>query len=259
MANEKELDSLKKEVIKSSNVPKHIAFIMDGNGRWARRRGLPRIAGHHQGVKSVRAMVELGPEIGVDYMTFYTFSTENWKRPKIEVTALMSLLVDSVNRELEDLMKNDVRLHVIGDLSSLPVEPREALMSAIERTSGNKGLKLILAISYSGRREIVNAVNRLLRDQQNRASQTPVGEITEDEFKGYLDTFDYPDPDLMIRTSGEFRLSNFLLWQLAYTEIIVTEKYWPEFDKLELLKCLRDYQRRERRFGKTSDQLKKQN
>jgi len=230
---------------------------MDGNGRWAHRRGLPRIAGHHQGVKTVRRMVEVGPEIGVEIMTFYTFSTENWRRPRLEVTALMELLLDSINKELDDLKRNQVSLRVIGDLNAIPKHPREAMKRAIEETASNKRLKLVLAINYSGRNEIIKAVNRII-DEQHRSMATDNRHVAIDEeiFKQYLDTANLPDPDLLIRTSGEFRLSNFLLYQLAYTEIVVTEKYWPEFSRQDLFECIADYQKRERRFGKTSEQVK---
>lgn len=240
-------DGLKQQIMSTGSLPKHIAFIMDGNGRWAKQRFLPRIAGHNRGVQTVREMVEIGTELKIEVMTFYTFSTENWKRPKIEVSALMNLLLESVNRELDDLIKNDVQLRVIGELENVPLKPRKVLQNAIDSTRNNQGLKLVLAISYSGRQEIIKAANKLIRDG--------VKEVTESKFAKYLDTKDIPDPDLLIRTSGEFRLSNFLLYQLAYSEIIVTSKFWPEFSNRDLFECILKYQRRERRFGKTSDQL----
>ena len=249
--------ALKQQILKQGKVPRHIAFIMDGNGRWAHRRGLPRIAGHSKGVKTVRKMVETGPEIGVEVMTFYTFSTENWNRPRFEVSALMELLLDSINNELDDLKKNDVSLRVIGDLSALPVGPREAMKRAMLETLNNKGLKLVLALNYSGRREIIQAVNRIIESQKLIERTATPDPITEEVFSSFLDTADIPDPDLMIRTSGEFRLSNFLLYQLAYTEIIVTDKYWPDFSRQSLFECIAEYQQRERRFGKTSEQLQK--
>lgn len=238
-------------------MPRHIAFIMDGNGRWAHRRGLPRLAGHSRGVKTVRTMVETGPEIGVEIMTFYTFSTENWRRPRFEVSALMELLLDSINRELDDLKKNDVSLRVIGDLDALPTGPREAMKRAVRETKENQGLKLVLALNYSGRREIIQAVNRIIENRNENGKSSPDEPLTEEEFSKYLDTSELADPDLMIRTSGEFRLSNFLLYQLAYTEIIVTEKFWPDFDRYSLFECIAEYQQRERRFGRTSEQLHK--
>lgn len=241
--------ALKQAIISGGEIPRHIAFIMDGNGRWAHKRGLPRIAGHRQGVKTVRKMVETGPEIGVEVMTFYTFSSENWRRPRIEVTALMELLLESINREIEDLKRNDVSLRVIGDLSALPAGPRKAMEQAITETRDNKGLKLVLAISYSGRSEIIKAVRRII--------DAGVDDIDEASFMNYLDTTGLPDPDLLIRTSGEFRLSNFLLYQIAYSEIVVTEKFWPDFSRNDLYECIQYYQQRERRFGKTSEQVKK--
>ncbi len=242
-------NQLKNKILeKRERIPRHIAFIMDGNGRWARKRGLPRIMGHKNGVKTVRRMVEVGPEIGVDVMTFYTFSKENWNRPHLEVSALMDLLLDSINEELDDLMKNNVALKVIGDLDYLPDAPRAAMIRGIERTSANSGLKLVLALNYSGRDEIIKAVNRIILKGMNS--------IDEQSFAEQLDTAGLPDPDLLIRTSGEFRLSNFLLYQMAYTEIVVTDRFWPELSVEDLFKCIDEYQNRERRFGKISDQLK---
>jgi undecaprenyl diphosphate synthase len=248
---------LKDRIVANGRIPKHIAFIMDGNGRWANRRGLPRTAGHHQGVKTVRRMVEIGPEIGVKVMTFFTFSTENWNRPKFEVSALMQLLLDSINKELDDLKRNDVSVQVIGDLNALPEGPRNAMERAIEETADNKRLKLVLALSYSGRAGIHQAVARILADDRaGKLKQfNPATDLSNEFFSQYLDTSGLPDPDLLIRTSGEQRLSNFLLYQLAYTEIVVTGKFWPEFQADDLYNCIADYQKRERRFGKTSDQV----
>lgn len=220
---------------------------MDGNGRWAHRRHLPRIAGHRQGVKSVRRMLECGPEIGVEVMTFYTFSIENWRRPKLEVNALMQLLLESIKKEIDDLKRNQVCLKVIGDLTSLPAEPRAALERAVSETAGNNRITMVLALSYSGRSEIVKAVNRII--------ETGVSRVDENDFAGFLDTHGIPDPDLLIRTSGEMRLSNFLLYQLAYTEIVVTNKYWPDFSPQDLYESISEYQNRERRFGQTSEQV----
>ena len=242
-------ETLKAMILQKGDIPKHIAFIMDGNGRWASKRGLPRIAGHRQGVKTVRRMVEAGPEIGVEVMTFYTFSAENWRRPQPEVSALMELLLDAINRELDDLNRNEVSLRVIGDLSSLPDGPRHAMERAIVETADNRRLILVLAISYSGRREIINAVNRLI--------DAGIKNVDERQFEGFLDTAGLPDPDLLIRTSGEFRLSNFLLYQVAYSEILVTDKYWPDFQRTDLYESILYYQKRERRFGKTSEQVVK--
>lgn len=248
---------LKENILAKGIIPQHIAFIMDGNGRWAKRRGLPRTAGHHQGVKTVRRMVEIGPEIGVKVMTFFTFSTENWNRPKFEVSALMQLLLDSINKELDDLKRNDVSVQVIGDLNALPEQPRRAMERAIIETADNKRLKLVLALSYSGRTDIHQAVGKILADYKAGKLGKSGDDFQVDHslFSNYLATSGLPDPDLLIRTSGEQRLSNFLLYQLAYTEIIVTEKFWPEFQEDDLYRCIAEYQKRERRFGKTSDQL----
>jgi undecaprenyl diphosphate synthase len=239
--------ALKAAILAAGNIPRHIAFIMDGNGRWAKRRGLPRIAGHREGVRTVRKMVEAGPEIGVEVMTFYTFSAENWRRPSYEVSALMELLLDAINRELNDLKRNLVCLRVIGDLNALPVGPRKALERAIAETAGNRRLTLVLALSYSARREIVQAVNSIIT--------SGIKSISEEDFAGYLDTAGLPDPDLLIRTSGEYRLSNFLLYQLAYTEMTVSDRFWPDFTVRDLYECIATYQQRERRFGRISEQV----
>lgn len=238
---------LKQTILSGGGIPRHVAFIMDGNGRWASKRGLPRIAGHRQGVKSVRRMVEAGPDLGIEVMTFYTFSTENWSRPLTEVSALMKLLLESINREVDDLMANKVSLRVIGNLASIPDGPRQAMEDAIARTSKNKRLILVLALSYSSRSEIINAVNNILK--------TGLKSVDEATFASYLDTADLPDPDLLIRTSGEYRLSNFLLYQVAYTEIFVTDKLWPDFGLRDLYSSIASYQQRERRFGRTSEQV----
>ena len=235
-------------ILEKGNIPRHIAIIMDGNGRWAKKRGLPRIAGHREGINSVREIVRVCGEIGVEYLTLYTFSAENWKRPKAEVSALMTLLLHTIRREVADLNKNNVRLLTIGELSDLPNGPRRAMEEAKEKLADNTGLKLVLALSYSGRKEIVHAVNRLLEKGS--------GSITEDDFNHELYTAEIPDPELLIRTSGETRISNFLLWQLAYTEIHVSQILWPDFREKELYDALTDYQTRERRFGRVSEQLK---
>lgn len=240
-------NEFKENILRSGSIPRHIAFIMDGNGRWASKRGLPRIAGHRNGVKTVRRMVECGTDIGVKYMTFYAFSSENWRRPIFEVSALMDLLVDALESELDDMHKNNVRLKVIGEIKRLPKAAQNAAEKGIEKTKNNTGLNMIMAISYSGRKEIINAVNRIL--------QSNVKEIDETTFPNFLDTHDVPDPDLLIRTSGEFRISNFLLYQLAYTEIVVTPRFWPEFNENDLMQCISEYQKRERRFGLISDQV----
>lgn len=244
------LDILEREVKAApERMPRHIAFIMDGNGRWAKQRNKPRVFGHNEGVKSVRTMVETGVELGVEVMTFYTFSQENWKRPAQEVSALMSLLVSTIRREVADLDKNNVRLKMIGNTEDLPEKPRAELEAAQTALAKNDGLLLVLALSYGSRGEILQAVNRLLAEGKS--------EITEEELSAALDTGGLPDPDLLIRTSGEFRLSNFLLWQSAYTELYVTDIYWPDFRKRELLEAIHEYQGRERRFGATSEQVAK--
>jgi undecaprenyl diphosphate synthase len=228
-------------------MPRHIAFIMDGNGRWAKQRSLARVFGHREGVVSVREMVETGVELGIQAMTFFTFSSENWKRPKMEISALMQLLVSTIRKEVNDLDSNNVTLRTIGRLDDLPAVPRKELESAIDRLSKNDGLILTLALSYSGRGDIVRGVNRLLAKG--------VTEVTEKNLAAELDTGDLPDPDLLIRTSGERRISNFLIWQLAYSELFITPTYWPDFRQRALFEAIYDYQHRERRFGCTSEQL----
>jgi len=237
------------------NLPQHIAIIMDGNGRWARRRGLPRVAGHREGINSVREVVEACGELGIGYLTLYTFSKENWRRPPEEVSALMRLLIRTVRREVKALQKNNVRLTAIGNLQDLPQRVRAAMEEAIELLKDNTGLTLNLALSYSSRREIVDAIQRIAREV--RAGKLTPGQIDEKLLSQYLSTADLPDPDLLIRTSGELRLSNFLLWQLAYTEIYVTPVLWPDFRRRELFEAIEAYQERERRFGLVSEQLQK--
>jgi len=233
--------------------PEHVAIIMDGNGRWAKRRGLPRIAGHHEGINSVREIVRACAEWGIDVLTLYTFSTENWKRPKREVTALMKLLLRTIHREVEELDKNNVRLMVIGDLYKLPQLTRQSMLESIELLKKNDGLILNLALSYGSRDEIIHAAKKVARDV--KTGKIDVDEIDEKLFSHYLDTASLPDPDFLIRTSGELRLSNFLLWQLAYTEIYVTDVLWPDFRKFEFAKAIEAFQNRERRFGKVHEQL----
>ena len=249
-----DISSLKAEVLAQGNLPNHIAIIMDGNGRWAKSQGLPRVAGHSEGIKSVRVVTQLCGELGVKYLTLFTFSSENWQRPKLEVSALMELLLDTINHEVDDLDRNNVRLSVIGRLMDLPEAPRRGMESAIKRLSGNTGLGLNLALSYGSRQEIMDAVNQVAQEVADGAL-TP-GEITAADFTRHLYTADIPDPDLLIRTSGETRISNFLLWQMAYTEMYITPEYWPAFRERELLLAIMDFQKRERRFGKVSEQLK---
>ena len=234
--------------IDQHQIPEHIAIIMDGNGRWARAKTLPRIAGHKQGVKVVRNITEICGELGVKYLTLYTFSEENWNRPQMEVSALMKLLVSSLKREVRDLDKNNVRFTVIGDVSKMDKFVQNELNEAIELTRNNDGLNLNLALSYGGRQEIITAFKRLY-SQINSSD-----EITEALFESHLYTSNIPDPDLLIRTGGEMRVSNFLLWQIAYTEFHITNTFWPAFGRKELLMAISDYQQRERRFGKISEQ-----
>lgn len=246
-------ESLKSEILAQGNLPNHIAIIMDGNGRWAKQRGLPRVAGHSEGIKSVRVVTRICGEIGVKYLTLFTFSSENWQRPRLEVSALMQLLLETIKHEVKDLDRNNVRLSVIGRLMDLPEAPRRGMESAIQRLSKNTGLGLNLALSYGSRQEILDAVNQISMDVAE--GKIKPGEITADLFSNKLYTANLPDPDLLIRTSGEARISNFLLWQMAYTEMYITPDYWPAFRETELLLAIKDFQQRERRFGKVSEQL----
>lgn len=241
------------ESLDRSKLPKHVAIIMDGNGRWAKERGEDRVYGHHEGVVSVREIVNGCGEVGVSYLTLYAFSTENWNRPKEEVDALMELLVNTIRKEVEELKKKNVKLHVIGDFASLPDVCQKELNEAKEMTAENTGLNLILALSYSARWEIVEASKKIARDIKD--GKLKEEDVSDDVFKKYLTTAEFPDPELMIRTSGETRISNFLLYQLAYAELYFTNVHWPAFRKPHLLEALLDYQNRERRFGKTSEQI----
>ncbi len=226
---------------------------MDGNGRWAKSRSQPRIFGHRAGVKSVRRITEIAGDIGLETLTLYTFSSENWKRPKLEVSALMKLLLDTITKEVDDLHRNNVRLTVIGDLGSMPKGPRKGMLDGIDKTAGNTGLNLNLALNYGGRQEILQAVRTI--GQAIQSGELTADEIDEGSISQNLYTGDMQDPDLLIRTSGEFRLSNFLLWQLAYTEIVVTPVYWPAFKEIDFLEAIREYQQRERRYGQVSEQI----
>ncbi len=237
------------EQIDPLKVPSHVAVIMDGNGRWAKSHGKERIFGHFNGVESVRATLKAAVKSGVKYLTLYAFSTENWNRPKEEVEALMNLLVHTITGEIDELDKNEVRLHAIGDIDSLPESCKTELHAAMERTSGNNKVNLILALSYSSRWEINQAVKRIL------AEGLKPEEISDHLISSYLCTAAFPDPELLIRTSGEKRISNFLLWQIAYSELYFTETHWPDFNEEEFYKAICDYQTRERRFGKTSEQI----
>jgi undecaprenyl diphosphate synthase len=244
---------VQQELQRSGEIPRHVAVIMDGNGRWAKQRGMPRIAGHTEGVESVRDVVEACGQLGVEFLTLYAFSTENWKRPQEEVSLLMRLLLKALRDEADRLHQNNVRLNAIGQLTALPQEIQSELLDGIQKTKNNTGLNLTLALSYSGRWEITEAVKRIARDMAAR--RVEVADITERLLATYLTTEGIPDPDLLVRTSGELRISNFLLWQLAYTEIYITPKYWPAFRRDELYAAIRDYQRRERRFGMVSEQV----
>lgn len=241
------------EKIDKSLLPKHIAIIMDGNGRWAKEQGEDRLFGHYHGVESVRNIVEGCAELGVGYLTLYAFSTENWERPKDEVIGLMELLVSTIRKEVETLHKNNIKLHVIGDLGMLPDYARQELDEAMEATSGNTGLQLIMALSYSGRWELLHAVKQIATEVKEGRLQPDA--IDQSVFRQHLCTNGFPDPELMIRTSGEFRISNFLLYQLAYSELYFTDVRWPDFRKENLYTAILDFQSRERRFGKTGDQL----
>ncbi|MFZ2324467.1 MAG: isoprenyl transferase [Ignavibacteriaceae bacterium] len=240
---------------KSGVIPIHIAIIMDGNGRWAKKRGLPRVAGHKRGVDTVKKIVEACSEIGVKYLTLYTFSTENWKRPKEEVSTLMRLLLNSLRDRVNELNDNDIRLTTIGDIESLPIAVQNQLNADIERTKNNKKMVLNLALSYSGRWELLEAIKKIAKAAKD--GQIETNDICESLVSQKLTTQNIPDPDLVIRTSGEFRVSNFLLWQIAYSEFIITETLWPDFSKNDLYEAIQIFQKRERRFGKVSEQIKK--
>ena len=244
------------DTLTPENLPAHLAVIMDGNGRWATQRMLRRIVGHQKGVETVRVIVEECSRLGIRYLTLFAFSAENWLRPKTEVKALMALLKQYIRAEIARMMQNNIRFNVIGNRVDLPVDINHEIDSAIERTAGNSGMLLTLALSYGGRQEIVSAAKRLAMDAA--AGHLDPEAIDERLFAGRLFTAGIPDPDLLIRTSGEMRISNFLLWQLAYAELYFTEVNWPDFDRNELARAFREYQSRERRFGMTSDQLRKE-
>lgn len=242
-----------KEHIDFNNLPRHIAVIMDGNGRWAKKKGALRIFGHRNAVEAVRAVTEGAGELGIKYLTLYAFSTENWNRPKAEVDGLMELLVNTLKQEIKRLTENQVKLITIGDTSHLPAECQKNLEWAVDQTKDNDGLTLVLALSYSGRWEILKAAKALAKDAQDGKIRPE--DINESLFENYLQTSGIPDPELLIRTSGELRISNFLLWQIAYTELYITPTLWPDFRKDHLYEAIWSYQQRERRFGKTSEQL----
>ena len=247
-----------KEKITSAVLPEHIAIIMDGNGRWAEQQGLERIYGHKQGVDTVKRIVEASGEIGLKYLTLYTFSIENWNRPKAEVDALMGLMVDAIIRETAELMRQKVRVKVIGNTGDLPAEVWKKMEELIQETSANTGVTLILALSYGSRWEITEAARKIAVDYKE-GKITAAEQVTEELFAHYLTTREFPDPDLLIRTSGECRISNFLLWQCAYTEFYFIDKFWPDFEKDDLYLAIRNFQQRERRFGMTGKQIKGNN
>ncbi|MGX5819975.1 isoprenyl transferase [Chitinophaga lutea] len=242
-----------KDQLDLQRLPRHIAIIMDGNGRWAKERGQDRLYGHHQGVESVRDIVEGCAELGISYLTLYAFSTENWDRPVYEVNGIMELLVTTIRKEVDTLNKNNIRLHVIGDMNMLPASCQRELQEAIDITAPNTGLNLIMALSYSARWEILEAARSIARDA--KAGKLNPEELTAELWEKYLCTAKLPDPELMIRTSGEHRISNFLLYQLAYAELYFTNTRWPDFRKENLYEAILNYQNRERRFGKTSEQI----
>jgi len=239
--------------INSEKLPSHVAIIMDGNGRWARQRNLDRIFGHQQGVNAVRNVIEAAGELHIQFLTLYAFSTENWGRPNEEVSALMGIMIDSLNKETDTLLKNNISLRTIGDVGRLAGDVRERLFETIKLTSGCTGLNLIVALSYSSRWEITEAARRI--SSEVISGKLDPATFNEADFEKYLTTYGIPDPELMIRTSGELRISNFLLWQLAYTELYFTDKLWPDFGKEDFYNAIIDFQKRERRFGKTSEQV----
>ncbi|HTN36391.1 MAG TPA: isoprenyl transferase [Arachidicoccus sp.] len=248
------MDNSAQHQIDRTRLPRHVAIIMDGNGRWAQQKGEDRLFGHYHGVQSVRKVTECASELGIEYMTLYAFSTENWDRPMDEVTGLMQLLIQTIRKEVPELNKNNVRLHVIGDLGMLPEEASQEMQEALNETAGNTGLNLVLALSYSSRWELNRAV-KLIAEEVAAGRLTP-DQIQKDTLEQYLTTAEFPDPELMIRTGGENRISNFLLYQLAYAEFYFTDTKWPDFNKEAFLEAICVYQGRERRFGKTGDQIK---
>ena len=243
------------EHIDKNRLPKHIAIIMDGNGRWAKKHGQPRVFGHKKGVTSVREVTEGAAEFGVEVLTLYAFSTENWGRPKLEVDALMGLLVETIRKEVSTLNENNIRLNAIGDISRLPKKSYKALLEGIEETKNNSGMTLVLALNYSSRWELTKATRNIAEQVQN--GKLDIDSITEETISEHLSTSNWPDPELLVRTSGEMRISNYLLWQIAYSELYFTEVFWPEFRKQHLYEAIIDFQNRERRFGKISEQISK--
>jgi len=247
-------DILRYKISSNGNLPKHIAIIMDGNGRWASLKNLPRAAGHKEGINSVREIVRVCGEIGVSYLTLYTFSSENWSRPRTEVSAIMKLLLSTIKKEIRNLDDNNVKLSAIGSLDELPKETQKNILDGVEMTKSNSGLNLILALSYGSRQELIRAIKRI--SKRIDESNLEIDNINEDILSEELYTAGTPDPDLIIRTGGEHRLSNFLLWQSAYSELLISETFWPDFRENELLNSILDYQNRQRRFGQTEEQVK---
>ena len=247
-------DVLRDKVSANGNLPKHIAIIMDGNGRWARLKNLPRAAGHKEGINSVREIVRVCGEIGVSHLTLYTFSSENWSRPKTEVSAIMKLLLSTIKKEIRNLDDNNVKLSTIGNIKELPSETQKNILDGVKKTRSNTGLNLILALSYGSRQELIRAIKRILT--RVKESNLVIDNIDETLLNAELYTADIPDPDLIIRTGGEYRLSNFLLWQSAYSELLISETFWPDFRESDLLNSIADYQNRQRRFGQTAEQVK---
>ena len=247
-------DVLRDKVSANGNLPKHIAIIMDGNGRWARLKNLPRAAGHKEGINSVREIVRVCGEIGVSHLTLYTFSSENWSRPKTEVSAIMKLLLSTIKKEISNLDDNNVKLSTIGNVGQLPRDTQKNILDGVEKTKSNTGLNLILALSYGSRQELIRAIKRTFK--RVKELNLEIDNIDENLLSSELYTADIPDPDLIIRTGGEYRLSNFLLWQSAYSEILISETFWPDFRESDLLNSITDYQNRQRRFGQTAEQVK---
>ena len=246
-------NTLRNKILSGGDIPKHIAIIMDGNGRWATSQNLPRLAGHREGIKSVREIVRICGEIGIEYLTLYTFSSENWNRPVKEVSSIMKLLFSTIKKEVQNLHKNNVRLLAIGELDDLPQKSYQEIMEGINKTKENTGLNLILALSYGSRQELLRAVRRIV--DRSKIDKINIDEINEDMISKELYTSEIPDPDLLIRTGGENRISNFLLWQSAYTEFYMVDVFWPEFREKELINSIEDYQARQRRFGRTGEQV----
>ena len=246
-------NTLRNKILSGGDIPKHIAIIMDGNGRWATSQNLPRLAGHREGINSVREIVRICGEIGIEYLTLYTFSSENWNRPVKEVSSIMKLLFSTIKKEVQNLHKNNVRLLAIGKLDDLPQKPYQEIMEGINKTKENTGLNLILALSYGSRQELLRAVRRIV--DSSKIDEIKIDEIDEDMISKELYTSEIPDPDLLIRTGGENRISNFLLWQSAYTEFYMVDVFWPEFREKELINSIEDYQARQRRFGRTGEQV----